>query len=291
MVTQNAAEIKKLYLLYVEITTRLLANSPFSSPAAAWQGYECIALIADINVGLDYISHTATLHLMANSRTDSLAHVPVATRRGRGDYENHITPQTFAKFSQGAFEFDGATTKLLAAYIEAQVAYNATHNGRIERALTIASDGSINRLDASSFQVDSQTGAGTHAVTLAEAGWTCTCLDRAPKAKGHKFCKHVIGVLMSLKAKLDIPQAKPAKTARINGNGNGRRLTTCKVCLRDWQECNCQSGQLPEPARITTPDNIDQPLTVEEQERAAWNSLGIKQEAGRRTSASLAIRH
>lgn len=295
MIAQNTAEVKNLYLLYVEITARLLAGSPFKSPAAAWQGYERLADIAGINIGLDYISHTATLHLMANSRTDSLAHVLVATRRARHDYEAHLTPQTFATFAKDAFELDHATARLMAAYIEAQTAYSATHNGRIERALMIASDGSIKRNSAGGYLVKSQTSNEEYHIDKDPWGnWGCGCLDnRAPKAKGHKFCKHVIGVLMSLKAKLDIADAQPAP-ASVNGSGRTYdRRTTCENenCKRDWQGCDCPPGQMPEPARITTLANIEEPLTVAEQKQATRNSLGIKQEAGRRTAASLAIRH
>ncbi len=75
----------------------------------------------------------------------------------------------------------------------------------------------------------------------------------------------------------------PEEECDPDANGNGRR-TTCK-CGVDWQECDCPAGQLPEPARITTPENINEPLTVAEQRAAARNANGIKQEAGRRPGA------
>jgi len=291
MIAQNAAEIKTLHTLYEDISARLLSNSPFESPSAAWQGYERVVLITGINISLDYISGTAALWLLSNSRTDSLARLRIATRRARSDYESHLTPTNFSRFTQVTFSLDEDTANLLAAYIAAKTAHGAILNGRLDRALDIATAGHVKR-NGSGFQIDSQTGTGTHTVThTATNGWSCTCQDRAPQIETtHKGCKHVAATWMSIKAKLDIPQVEPAP-ARINGNGRGR-LTTCETCKRDWQECDCPtSGQLPEPVRITTPENAGHPLTIAEQKQAARNSLNIKQEAGRQTSASLAIRH
>lgn len=291
MLSQNAVKIKEFYTIYETLTTRLLANSPFTTARTAYDGYERITLTDDINIGLNFTQGTGALHLMANSRTHSLSALHIATRRARSDYESHLTPTNFAQFVQATFSLDDATANLLAAYIAAKTAHGAILNGRLGRALDIAAGGHIKR-NGSGFQVDSQTQAGTHTVThTATNGWSCTCQDRAPQIETHKGCKHVAATWMSIKAKLDIPQVEPAP-ARINGNGRGRRLTTCETCKRDWQECDCPtSGQLPEPARITTKANASQPLTVAEQKKAARDANGIEQEAGRRTSASLAIRH
>ena len=282
MLAQTATEIKDLSAIYADITARLLANSPFTTARTAYDGYERLTLIGDINIGLDYIGSMATLHLSANSRTHFRGSLHIADRRGRGDYESYLTPQGFAQFAKDAFNLEMDTANLLTAYIAAKMAHGAILNGRLDRGLDIAAGGHVKR-NGSGFQVNSQTGTGTHTVSHTADGWSCTCLDRAPRVATHKGCKHVAATWMTIKAKL-IPEAKPAQ-ARINGNNH--RQTTCEKCQRNWQECDCPpDDQLPEPARITTLKNIDQPLTVAEQKQAARNANGIKQEAGRRTSAT-----
>jgi hypothetical protein len=143
MIAQNVEEIKNLcemYQMYQEITRRLTNGSPFTTPSTTWQGYERLALVDDINIGLDYTSSKG-LYLMANNRTHSLASLHVADRRGRGDYEGHITPQSFALFAKDAFGLDNATANLLAAYISAETAHGITCNGSIERALMLTAGG------------------------------------------------------------------------------------------------------------------------------------------------------
>lgn len=281
------AQITKLYKMYEDITTRLAEGKPFTSARHAYDGYERLILVDDINIGLDYINSTATLHLVANNRTHTLAHILVATRRGRGDYEAHLTPQTFAQFSKDAFNLDSDTSALLGAYISAKTAHGAILNGRIERALTIASDGSI-KCNGSGFQVDSQTGTGEHTVTFTDDVWDCTCQDPAPHIDAHKGCKHTLGVMMSIKAGIDIPQAE-AKPAPAPSNG---RRQPCRRCGRAWQQCQCPPVRsLPQPAKVTIlspeakrkfEEMLDHAKARNEQGQKALDAA-LKPEARRRT--------
>lgn len=191
---------------------------------------------------------------------------------------------------------------VLKAYFAFSAFYGDLLNGRISRAYCIVMNGLISRKDENTYQVTSSDGLTTYTITFnpvthENPGWQCTCPDCQPG--GHApviefgggvqlTCKHIVAVMLAWTAQVHIPwtDAPPPPAPAANGNGRTyNRRTTCEVCKHDWQECICKTGQLPQPARVTTFDNIEEPLTVAEQKAAARNSLGIKQEAGRRIGA------
>ncbi len=197
---------------------------------------------------------------------------------------------------------------LLRTYFAFGAFYGDLLNGRIARAYRIVMDGLISRLDENTYLVAPQTNGRQpyrvtfNRVTSDNPGWQCDCPDCGPTGHAPTIefgggvqptCKHIVAVLLMWTAQVHIPWTDaPPAPAPTNGNRTYNHRTTCKNCKCDWQECYCTIIEpLPEPARITTPENINTPLTVAEQKQAARNSLGIKQEAGRRTSASLAIRN
>jgi hypothetical protein len=195
---------------------------------------------------------------------------------------------------------------LLKIYFAMSAFYGTLLNGRIARGYRIVTAGLVSRLDENTYQVISSDGKTIYIVTFNKVihdnpGWQCTCPDC--QAGGHApviefgggmqaTCKHIVAVMMSWAARITLPQAMcdcpDAPPAQAQPVANGRqynRSTTCQTCNCDWQECDCPTGSLPEPARITTPKNINTPLTVAEQKAAARQSLGIEQEGRRRTSA------
>lgn len=192
---------------------------------------------------------------------------------------------------------------LMQAYLKMKREHGQELNGRAGRAYRIIQDGKISQIDANTWLIIPSTPGRPPYIVTFHTQWQCNCPDCAEYGNAPiiwlfgsygPVCKHIIAAALGWLAEVEFPQVTIPQTetksafapapARINGRGRGRRRT-CDVCQVDIQECDCPAPDK-EPSRITTPDNIEKPLTVEEQERAAWNSLGIKQEAGRGTSAS-----
>lgn len=171
----------------------------------------------------------------------------------------------------------------------------------------VAANGSVSRVDDNTWQVTSSNGRGAYTVTF-DLVWKCNCPDCDPDyghapvmdfcgSSGHSICKHIVAAAMSWIAGLTIPTARrlptlprcdcpdapPAPSPAANGNG---RHAICPKCRLLWQQCNCKKGPLPQPARVTTPENINEPLTVAEQRQAARNANGIKQDTRCRSGAS-----
>lgn len=199
---------------------------------------------------------------------------------------------------------NSVSLSLLTTYFAFRIDYGQLLNGRNGRAYRIAAAGDVSQVNDNTWQVKPSTSGRApytvrfNPITHHCPGWSCNCPDCGPA--GHApvmafcggtqpVCKHIVAVAMVYFGRIalprcDCPDAPPAPAqARINGNG--RRRTTCEVCKVDWQECECKSPPLPQPARITTLANAGEPLTVAEQKAAARKANGIKQEAGRRIGA------
>ena len=251
------AQSQELYKLYETITKRLQANSPFTTARTAYDGYERLALIDDINIGLDYIMTNSALFLMANSRTHSLASLHIATRRGRSDYESQLTPERYAKWCSQAFDLTDNAAGLLRSYIEAKTAHGAVLNGRIERALALASEDHV-KTSGDAWLADSQSDFVQYTVSKASDGhWQCTCPDGqkgAPKVAGQRTCKHIMAVWMSIKAGIDIRSTDRAYR-------NGAESALCSQCGQNWRKCIC-------------PPSGSAPASVAEQREEARQSLG-----------------
>lgn len=82
--------------LYADIAARFAAGSPYSTSRAAWQGHEHLTDIAGIAFSLTYINKIT--YLRATTRRDHLGSLPLATRRGRGQYDVSLTRPAFDAF-------------------------------------------------------------------------------------------------------------------------------------------------------------------------------------------------
>jgi len=74
--------------------------------------------------------------------------------------------------------------------------------GREQRGLEIAQiSGQIQRVDADSYKVNSQSGNGTYEVLKTEIGWLCSCPDHV--YRGVK-CKHIYAIEFSVKLRNEV---------------------------------------------------------------------------------------
>jgi hypothetical protein len=189
---------------------------------------------------------------------------------------------------------------LLEAYLEVRREYSealqAKNGSRVARGYSIVRDEKISQVNSRTWLVTSSNGYTPYIVSFV-ISWGCSCKDCDTENGGHApviwfmgsygpVCKHIVAAALCWLSKMELPQVILPANGRIYN-----RAITCETCQLRLQECDCPTGgNLPEPARVTTFVNINQPLTIGEQKQAARNSLGIRQEAGRQTSANLAIR-
>ncbi len=91
--------LPQLDRIYQDILSRLNDGRPFTSPRAALMGYEHLTRVAGWLIGLALEGALLTLTAVNRSEARQLPPLPVAARKGRGQYETLITPHSFQKWT------------------------------------------------------------------------------------------------------------------------------------------------------------------------------------------------